>query len=389
MQTYFEHAEKPLRIAVVMGKHVTGGIKSVILNYYKHIDREKIQFDFLVDVDSPDKDYTEIYALGGRVYEIPPATRPIRNIIATKRILRNQHYRCVHGYLNTLNVFPLFAAVLAGTPVRIAENLSTGHAGEKKTILKHLLRPMSTLFPTHLAANSIYAAEWLYGQKNSNRCQMIRNALDLNSYHYNPPLRDKTRKQLGLEGCFVLGHIGRYVYQKNHAFLIDAFHAVYQRDASARLLLVGYGEQKTSIFQKIHVLGLDDVVVDCGATENILPLYHAMDCFVLPSFYEGLPVVGIEAQATGLPCVLSSNVTEETAVTDCVQFIELDAGAQHWAEEILRWKFHRRTDQRAQLTRKGYNVACEAGKLEQYYLACVGVEVQSPAHSFEGRRLYG
>lgn len=370
-QKQMEKIEKPLRIALVMGKYVTGGIKSVMMNYYNHIDREQVQFDFLVDDDSPIKDYSEIEKLGGRVYEIPSLKHPIRNIRACIKILTDGKYLCVHGYINTLNVFPMFAGKIAGVPVRIAENLSTAHPGERKTVLKNILKPFSRVFPTHLAANSKYAAEWLYGANGSSKCKIIYNALNLEQFKYDPVLRQEKRTKMGIEGCFVLGHIGRYHYQKNHEFLIDIFSAVYKRDSSARLILIGYGVLKDHIFEKIASLGLTDVVIDGGATENIMPYYNAMDCFVLPSFYEGLPVVGIEAQATGVPCVMSSEVTSETGITDCAQFIGLDKSAEYWADQILKWKQYNRVDVRQQITEHGYNILNEAKKLEQYYFKCL------------------
>ncbi len=363
--------QKPVRIAVVMGMHVTGGIKSVIMNYYKFIDRDLIQFDFIVDDDSPIKDYSEIYALGGRVFEITSVKNPFKNIYQTFKILKKNQYLCLHGYINTLNVFPMFAGFLARTPVRIAENLSTSHPGEKKTVAKNILKPFAKMLPTHIAANSKYAAEWIYGNKGAKNCKIIYNALDLNKFRYDMQLRDKKRKELGVENCFVIGHIGRYQYQKNHVFLIDIFNSIYQRDKSAILLLVGYGELKEQIFDKIDSLGLRNVVIDCGATEAIMPLYNAMDCFVLPSYYEGLPVVGIEAQATGLPCVMSTEITKETKITDNVNFMSLNESSGKWADVILKWENHERCDVSDQIRESGYDIRKEAGKLQNYYFDCL------------------
>ncbi len=355
-------------IAVVMGKHTAGGIKSVIMNYYRNINREILQFDLLVDDDSPLKDYAEIKSLGGRVYEIPSSKNPAKNVMATYNILKYNNYKCVHGYLNTLNILPMLAGKLAKVPVRIAENLSTAHPGEKKTIIKNILKPLAKLFPTHLAANSQYAAAWLYGTEKLPQCKIIYNALNLDEYTYDEALRLKMRKELGLEDKFVIGHIGRYEYQKNHNFLVDIFHSIYKKNANARLLLVGYGGLKEDIFRKINDLNLQNVVLDLGLTEDILPLYNAMDSFVLPSFYEGLPVVGIEAQATGLPCVMSTEVTSETKVTDLARFIDLKSPVEFWADEILKCQSYNRVNTRKELAEHGYDIKIEAKKLEEYYL---------------------
>ena len=361
----------PLRIAVAMGKYKTGGVKSVIMNYYKNIDRSIVQFDFFVYKENNSTDYSEIESLGGRVYEISSLRHPIKHILSVAKILKQENYKIIHGYMNTLNVFPMLAGRLAGVPVRISENLSTAHKSERKTIIKKFLLPFQTLFPTNIAANSEYAAEWMYGKKRMDKCKIFPNALDLNLYTYNESIRNEIRKELDIKDCFVIGHIGRYEYQKNHDFLIDIFNSIHKKDPCARLLLIGYGSLKEQIMEKICKLDLSDFIIDAGATENIMPYYNAMDCFVLPSFYEGLPVVGIEAQATGLPCVMSTEVTKETKVTDDVEFIDLNKDADFWAERILKWKNHNRQKKEKELTQNGYNIKNEAAKLVEYYKDCL------------------
>lgn len=188
--------EQPIRVAQIMGKHVTGGIKSVIMNYYENIDREVIQFDFIVDSDSPLKDYSDIEKLGGRVYEIPPVKNIWGHVFECRKILKRERYLIVHGYVNTLNVFPMLAAFLGGIPVRIAENLSTAHPGERKTTLKNILRPFSRFFSTHIAANSKFSGEWLYGLKHMDKCRIINNAINLNEYSFKENLRAETRSEI-------------------------------------------------------------------------------------------------------------------------------------------------------------------------------------------------
>lgn len=365
-------SERPVRVAQIMGKHVTGGIKSVIMNYYENIDRDAIQFDFIVDSNSPLKDYSDIERLGGRVFEIPPIQHLFGYIFECRKILKRENYLIVHGYVNTLNVFPMFAAKLAGVPVRISENLSTAHPGERKTFLKNILKLWCKLFPTHLAANSKYSGEWLYGKKDMDRCKILYNAIDLEKFHYDAELREATRTTWGWEDKFIIGHIGRYHYQKNHEFLIDIFNEIHKLDDSAILILIGYGNLKDSVFEKIERLRLKDYVVDLGAREDIAKFYNAMDCFVLPSFYEGLPVVGIESQTTGLPCIMSTEVTSETKITDVAEFISLDESAEVWAQRILKWKSYKRKPMDDQITASGYNIKNEVHLLKEYYLDALG-----------------
>ncbi len=364
-------SSEPIRVAVVMGNFTSGGIKSVILNYYKHIDKEKFQFDLLIYEDSFDSDYSEFESLGARIFKVSTIKNPIKHVYDCYKIFKEEKFKIVHGYLNTLNVFPMLAAQLAGVPVRIAENLSTGHDGENKTKVKNILKKFALFSPTHIAANSVYAAEWLYGKENLSKCTIFRNALDLDKYKFDEKLRNETRQKLGIEDNFVIGHIGRFEYQKNHDFLVDVFNEVYKKNNKAMLLLVGYGSLKEKIFEKINRLSLSDVVVDLGKTEDIIPLYNAMDCFVMPSYYEGLPVVGIEAQANSLPCVFSTEITEEVAVTKNVVFISLNDKVYKWVLAIISLQNISRSDVSSYLISNGYDVFNETKKLEKYYVFCL------------------
>lgn len=354
------------RVAVIMGKYTPGGIKSVIMNYYRAIDKEKYQFDIFIYKDSPDSDFTEIESLGGRVYKISNIRNPFKFIVDLKDILHKNQYKIVHGYLNTLNVFAMLAAKMAGCPIRIAENLSTAHPGEKKTIIKNILKLFSRGFSTNLAANSLYAARWLYGDKASNT-YILRNALDLEKYKFDEIERQRTREKYELENKFVIGHVGRFSYQKNHDFLIDVFYEIIKRNPNAMLLLIGYGELEQKIKEKVLRLGLDPNVIFIGKTEDLAKYYNAMDCFVLPSFYEGLPVVGIEAQAFGLPCVFSSEITPETKILDTCSFLSLEESADIWAERILQNQNLKRNDNNELIKSAGYDLKEEVRKLTNYY----------------------
>jgi len=355
-----------LRIAVVMGKYTPGGIKSVIMNYYRAIDKKRYQFDVFVYDDSPDKDYSEIEALGGHVYLVSNIKRPYEFIKDLRDLFKKNSYKIVHGYLNTLNVFVMLAAKLAGVPVRIAENLSTAHAGEKKTIIKNALKPWARCFSTNIAANSKFAAEWLYGDE-ARDALIIRNALDLDKYKFNNESRSTMRAKYNIENKYVIGHIGRFSYQKNHDFLIDIFNEINKKIDDAVLMLIGYGELFDDIKSKVIKLGLVNKVIFVGKTEALSDYYNAMDCFVLPSFYEGLPVVGIEAQAFGLPCVLSSEVTEETKILNTCKFVSLKLSASEWADEVIHQRDEERLTNNMALKAAGYDLKTEAESLMCYY----------------------
>ena len=246
-----------LRIAQIMGKMVNGGVEAVIMNYYRNIDRSKVQFDFIVDSDSTFIPREEIESLGGRIYIVPPYQNIRKYIPALVKLFKQNKYQIVHSNINTLSVFPLFAAKKAGVPVRIAHNLSTAAKGEtKKNILKYILRPFSKVFATHYVACSEYAGEWLFGKKamKSGKVTIFNNAIDLNKFKFDEKVRNEVRKELGIEDKFVIGHVGRLCFQKNQEFLIDVFEEVHRRNPNSVLLLIGDGEDREKIKRKIKNL---------------------------------------------------------------------------------------------------------------------------------------
>lgn len=248
---------EPIRIAQIVGKMMNGGVEAVVMNYYRHIDREKVQFDFIVDEDSTVIPKEEIESLGGRIFIVPPYQKLNKYMPALIKLFKENKYKIVHSHINTLSVFPLYAAKKAGVPVRIAHNHSTAAPGEwKKNILKYTLRPFAKVYATHYAACSRYAGEWLFGKRSMERGEVtiFNNAIDLDKFKYDENVRIEVRKELGLEGKFVIGHVGRFCYQKNQEFLIDVFEEVYKQNPNAVLLLIGDGPDREKIEEKIRKL---------------------------------------------------------------------------------------------------------------------------------------
>ena len=307
-----------LRIAHIIGKWLGGGVEAVVMNYYRHIDRNKIQFDFICDEDSTRIPYDEINALGGRVILVPPYQKVFKYQKELIRIFKENKYKIVHSHINTLSVFPLRAAKKAGVPVRIAHSHSTTNKKElKKNILKQLLRPLSKKYATDFMCCSEYAGRWLFGNKlyNQGKVYLLNNAIDIDKFAFNEEIRKKKRAELGIsEDTFVIGHVGRFVEQKNHDFLIDIFKSIYEQKKNSTLILVGEGPLFDEIKKKVYSLNLESRVLFLGQRNDINELYQVMDVFVLPSLYEGLPVVGIEAQANGLPVVFCDNITKEIMI---------------------------------------------------------------------------
>lgn len=358
--------DEPIRVAQIIGKMVNGGVEAVVMNYYRHIDRSKVQFDFIVDADSTVSPPAEIEELGGRVYIVPPYQHIWSYIRALIQLFRQNRYRIVHAHLNTLSVFPLFAAKCAGAPVRIAHSHSTAARGETaRNIMKYALRPFSKVFATHYAACSRYAGEWLFGKRamEEGRVTIFNNAIELDKFSYDADVRSGVRRELGVEGRFVIGHVGRFCYQKNQSFLIDVFEEVYRRNPDAVLMFTGDGADRAIIEEKASKLARRGSVIFMGNRDDVARLYQAMDMFVLPSRYEGLGMSAIEAQACGVPAILSSAVPEEAIIRASTKVLELSAGASAWADEIMKAQ---PTD-RAPYRGEAYDIRVQARKLTAYY----------------------
>lgn len=361
--------ERPIRIAYVVNKFETGGVKSLLMSYFHHISHEGFTIDFIVCKDGlAASERSAIESCGGLIRVAGSISNPLAYIKSCRKILREGNYDIVQVCMNSLNVFPLLAAKAAEVPVRISYNLSTSHPGERKTIAKNMLRPLGNLFATVRAANSDLAWNWLFGEKSCHERMIIPNAVSLKKYCFDEELRARTRSNFNWGDSFVIGHVGRYEYQKNHLFLIEVLKEVLARDPLAKLALVGYGSMKEQVFLKAKELEVAGSVIDLGSTEDLNGLYNAFDCFVLPSYYEGFPVVGIEAQATGCPCVLSTEVTEEARILDQTKLIPLSRTASEWAEAVLEFKGEKRRDGGERVALRGYEVVGAAERLETFYL---------------------
>lgn len=282
--------EEPIRIAQIVGKWLGGGVEAVVMNYYRHLDHDKIQFDFICDDDSTNIPYDEIEKLGGKVILIPPYQKVFKYQKELRRVLRDGKYKIVHSHINTLSVFPLYAAKKVGVPVRIAHSHSTTNKKEwKKNLLKQVLRPFSKKYATNYMCCSELAGRWLFGDKtyDEGKVYLLNNAIDLDKFKYDKKIKDKKRKELGIkEDTIVIGHIGRFVAQKNHTFLIDIFNQFHKKEKNSILLLAGQGPLQEEIKNKVRELGLNDSVRFLGQRNDANELYQVFDVFLLPSLYE-------------------------------------------------------------------------------------------------------
>lgn len=362
--------KEPIRVAQIIGKWVGGGVEAVVMNYYRHINHGEVQFDFICDDDSTNIPYEEIEKLGGKVILIPPYQKVIKYHKKLKKVLKNGNYKIVHSHINVLSVFSLFAAKCAKVPVRIAHSHSTTNKKEwKKNLLKLFLRPFSKVFATDYFCCTEFAGRWLFGNKayDQGKVYLLNNAIDLEKFKYDEKMRKLKRKELNIEeDTLVIGHIGRFMTQKNHTFLIDIFQEVHRQNNNSILLLVGQGPLMGEIKEKVKKIGLEKAVIFLGQREDVNELYQAMDVFLFPSLYEGLGMVLIEAQCSGLLCVASTEVPEVAKVTDKIKFFSLNEPITNWVDAILNIKSNRNWNI-DDITKCGYNIEVEKNKLECKY----------------------
>lgn len=361
-----------IRIAQVLGKFASGGVEAVVCNYYRFIDHSKVQFDFIIDSDSTMDIPQDIIESGAGVFKIPPYQKPFAYHKALVKLFKEQKYSIVHSHINTLNLFPLFAAWRAKIPVRICHNHSTVSKGEgKKALLKYILRPFNKIFPTDYYACGENAARWMFGKScfNKGKVTVLNNAIDIKKFGFSREIRDRVREELNISDKFVVGHVGRFMYQKNHTFMIDIFAEVHKRNPNAVLLLIGEGKLEDEIRSKVEALGLTSSVIFYGVSCKVWELYQAFDVFVLPSFFEGLPLVAVEAMTSGVKTICSEAVPTEAKITDDFIYRTLNQPASEWAEAILQFENgYDRKDASEIIAKAGFDIATNAKRLEDFYL---------------------
>lgn len=314
------------------------GITSVITNYYKYQDHKRVHMDFVTKNPVSDTFKKELDKYGGKNYILPYRNQyPLKYIIQLINVIRSGGYQIVHvhGCSATMAV-EMLAAWLAGVKVRISHSHNTKCDHEKAD---KFLRPIFNVCCNVGFACGKEAGEWLFPGRNF---YVVSNGIDLAKYQYNEDVRKQMRSKYGLDGSFVIGHVGRFSKQKNHDKLIDIFEAVSKHYNNAKLVLIGDGELKDKIENRTQKSGLDVLFV--GNSSEVEKWLQAMDMIVFPSLYEGLPLGLVEAQAAGLPCILSNTISPDTEITDLVDFVSLDASADKWVDEINKNKerFNRR-----------------------------------------------
>lgn len=357
-----------IRVLHMIASLDVGGSQTMMMNIYRNIDREKLQFDFVIDHPAETYFAPEIEALGGRVYTL--AGFHGTNAGEIKRDWNNffythPEYRVLHSHSRSYASLYLPVAKRHGLKTIIHSHSTSAGSGLKgavKTVLQLPLREQADI----LMACSRGAGEWLYGKRacKSERFVLLPNGIDMTRFAPDPELRVRYRRELGLEGRWVIGHVGRFYDMKNHSFLLDAFQKVHEREPDAVLLLVGVGPLQQAAAEKAVALGVADQVIMTGNRDDVPALLGAMDVFAFPSLWEGLPVTVVEAQAAGLPCVLSDAVTREVDVSPLVEYLPL-GDPDRWADALLRRR--PRLDVSKAIRAAGFDIRDSAARLAALY----------------------
>ena len=364
----------PVRVLHVLHSMNRGGAENAMMNYYRHIDRNKVQFDFLLTEPKKCHFEDEILSLGGKVYRVPllQMSNPFPYLKAVSSFF-DQHpeYEIVHSHTSSKSLFPLWIAKRKGVPVRIAHSHNTkSEKGLRGWIRNSFKRPLKKM-ATNLCACGNEAAIWLYGRKSfeAGKVTVVPNVIECSWFDYNEQTRNRIRSQLHIgNNTIVLGCVARFSPQKNLSFLIDIFHDFHAIIKNSVLILLGDGELKEQIVERIHYHHLEESVILTGVVPNVSDYEQAMDIYLMPSLFEGLPLSLIEAQISGLKCFVSTGVPQEADKTGLVSFIPLEKGSQYWASQILEQIPYTRRSYLHELQEAGYDAEVSAEKLQNYYL---------------------
>lgn len=371
-----------IRILHIVDNLEAGGIQSFLINLYRNIDKKKVQFDFLIYNTYGKKEFykNEIINLGGNIIycENEKGIKKINEIKKKYKLLKESSYDIIHIHgERPKNFLEAYAAKKAKKKIVIMHSHNDRIDRDKKLywiflFMQKFMKCFCGKVATDYFACSESAATWMYSKKiiDSGRVKIINNGIDSENYVFNKNIRDEYRNKLQIEGKFVIGHIGRISYQKNHEFLIDIFSELHKKESSSILLLIGTGDLEEKIKDKVREKGLSNYVKFLGLRKDVNMLLQAMDVFCFPSHFEGLPLTLVEAQAASLPCIVSSNISKKVKLTQLIDFISLDEKAEVWADKILSYKDKNiRKDRIIEIKDSGFDMKTVGSMLQEFYLS--------------------
>lgn len=371
----------PIRILHVVTSMNAGGIETMIMNIYRKIDRNRVQFDFLVHRDFKGFYDDEILKMGGKIYHIVPIN--FLNFFKYKIMLSkffdsHKEYNIIHSHISILSYLVLKIAKKNDIPIRISHSHEAHNSIREYKLFKRPIVVYCKLRlnkqATHRFASSSNAGEWLFGL--NKQFNVINNSIDAQSFTYKKDIRIIKQNELGITDKLVIGHIGNFSKAKNYPFLLNIFQSLHLKRENSVLILIG-NNTYPDIENNVKKMGLEKSVIFTGVRSDIPELLQAMDVFVFPSLHEGLPVTLIEAQASGLQCVISDTITHETQITDMIEFISLKNTPDYWAERVLKYaNGYERRDTYNDICKAGYDITKNAKWLEDFYVAANRESVQ-------------
>ena len=360
------------RLLCIISGLNAGGAETFLMKIYREIDREKYQMDFCINVDGECFYTNEIEGMGGIIYHIPPKSQSVKEFKRQlTEIIRENHYEYVLRITsNAAGFMDLKIAKKAGAKICAARSSNSSDGDGWKVKAAHMLgRILYSKYVDVRFAPSDLAAKYTFGKRayENGDVAILHNGVDLNVFRYDAEAGKKVRDEFGInQEVKVIGHIGRFMKQKNHEFLIDVFAQIHKLDKDACLLLVGSGEMEQQIRDKVEKNGLKDCVIFAGVRLDIPQILSAMDVFLFPSLYEGMPNTVIEAQATGLPCIISDTITREADITGLTEYISLNESAKYWADTVMKHIIgYKRRNTAEDFKKKGYSIESVAKEFTQ------------------------
>lgn len=378
---------KPIKVLFIYGDTLRfGGIEMFMLNYFRHIDRNVVHIDFLVQGEEVSVLEEDIIQAGSKVMHLP---KPGKNLLGYRRqltqILKSGEYKIIHAHCDAMNFRIMKLAERCGVPVRIAHSHNTEHVLSSRVRYQfyEYCRKKVGKYATDCWACSDLAGKWLFG---SYPYKVVPNAISLEKFRFDPEMRQSIRQQLGIgDSEIVLGHVGRFDTQKNHPFLLEMMAALNRTEEGKkyRLLMLGKGNLMKQTQEKAKKMGLEDRMIFAGQIEKPQEYYNAMDIFVLPSLFEGYPLVVTEAEANGLYCVISDCITREVNAGDMVQFCPLKP--EIWRDTILAMPGKRMENPEPLLVEKGFDIVSSAKRVQEEYVRLYQQAVQEPRRQNAGK----
>lgn len=367
--------EKVIKVLIIGYTNKMGGVETFIYNTTMFSNKNLVQYDYLIhgyDACVFEEEINNFYGGEQHIYFIPKYKKELFKCMKSLIKFYMEHgseYKYIHLQTGaTSEILYCFPYCLFIKPKVIVHS----HNGSGSSVfLNKLFQPIVNFVAKKRFACSDVAAQWLFGKDNAENVPIINNGIDINKYKYDEIKRKDIRAKYGLNSKLVIGHVGRFSEQKNHDFLIDIFAEVKKREQNSVLVLVGIGELLESIVEKVNRLGLRESIIFAGLKNNTESYYCAFDIFVMPSLYEGLPIVGIEAQASGLPCLFSENISKQVVLTDRVKLLSINKSSKEWADDIIRIdkSVDVRNGYEKIVKEKGFDIKDAAKYLENVYLS--------------------